>query len=104
MELHGYHATDRQFDPDELDPLSWFSTSRDAVDFYWSGPECGGQIIERDFIFQNPLVISSDEFAAAFPSGPVSFLHRAMVQENDAVVLLDIQDGDMVSTVFVPIQ
>lgn len=101
VSIKGWHATDRAVPVDEINPESWFSNSKDAVDFYYSGPEHGTKI-HAEVEMKNPLVVSYDDFVRE-RQGPTWWQAKAAQEGHDGVIIQDIQDGDRVSTVFAPV-
>jgi len=103
-----YHSTEA--DPDEvardfannnIDPTGavkpgeeqyWFSDSWDASRYY------GENSVEAKLHFSNPLLVTSEEFSAT-RRGPTWWARKARAEGHDAVVIHDIMDGDMFSTV-----
>jgi len=71
----------------------WFSDDWDASRYY------GPNTIVATLNFKNPLVVTSDEFKEK-GRGPSSYWAKKAREEGyDAVVIHDIVDGDMFSTV-----
>lgn len=104
--LRGFHATDKPIEGD-LNPDTWFTNKSEAADFYYSGEETGGRKFEADVTFQNPLVVSEEQFRSRYGekggNGPPYWMQKAWEEGHDGVILTDIIDGDKRSTVFAPI-
>jgi hypothetical protein len=102
-----YHSTEddavevaRDFRNHNIDPTGvvkgeeyWFSDDWDASRYY------GPNTVVARLNFKNPLIVTSDEFRES-RGGPSSYWAKKARNEGyDAVVIQDIMDGDMFSTV-----
>ncbi len=104
-----FHGTEKQFDefsPSTIGKMTgantsgfWFSDNKEASDFYHSGEELGGRTISAYLRIQNPLMVSDEKFAST-SHGPPFWLREAISKGHDGVILEDIVDGDMESTVY----
>jgi hypothetical protein len=102
-----YHSTEldpevvaADFKNNNVDPTGavkdeqyWFSDSWEASRYY------GENTVVATLSFHNPLLVTSEEYAAKKPHGPTSHAAMAKRMGYDAVVIHDICDGDMFSTV-----
>ena len=104
-----YHSTEadpvkvaRDFANNNIDPTGsvkrgeeqyWFSDSWDASRYY------GENTVVARLHFRNPLLVSYDDFVNNKPHGPTWWARKARAEGHDAVVIHDICDGDMFSTV-----
>lgn len=72
----------------------WFTNNPEAAEFY-------GEHVRKFFIYlSNPLIVSSDMFAKHYPNGPTYWAKIAYQEGYDGVIINDIVDGDIESTVF----
>jgi len=105
-----YHGTEHAFNTFSLARIGcmtgcnthgfWFTDNRKAADYYHSGAECGGRVITALLVMENPLLVSSEDFAKHYPHGPASWAKKARERGHDGVILRDILDGDTRSTVY----
>ncbi len=93
------HETAADFENNNLDPTGaapswqyWFSDDFDAVGYY------GPNSVEAHLHISNPLIVTV-AMQKAERIGTVSWANRAHQEGHDAVVILDIMDGDTISTV-----
>lgn len=101
-----YHSTERDpvvvardFANNNVDPTGavkdeqyWFSDDWEASRYY------GENTVVATLHFSNPLVLSAEEYRARH-SGPSRLATWAKHHGHDAIVIRDIMDGDMFSTV-----
>lgn len=105
-----YHGTEKEFSDFSAASVGqmtgcdtfgfWFSDKFEAAEYYHSGEELGGRVISAYLRMDKPLDVTAEEFAAGYPDGPPKWLQKAAKCGHDGVVIHDIQDGDMVSTVY----
>jgi hypothetical protein len=97
--FHGTEDHFEAFDPDLLNsqqgrgsPGFWFSNQEHAAGYY------GANVVECELAIRNPLRVSSEEYYQA-RRGPSSWARLAQASGYDAVILEDVCDGDVPSTV-----
>lgn len=73
-------------------PGFWFSNSEHAAGYY------GPNVAECDLAIKNPLVVSPEMFEET-RQGPSHWARQAKETGHDAVVIEDVCDGDVYSTV-----
>lgn len=72
----------------------WFTNNQDAAEFY------GEHVRKFSIHLSNPMVVSSDMFVKHYPNGPTYWAKLAFQNGHDGVIIKDIVDGDVESTVF----
>jgi hypothetical protein len=110
MTILAYHGTEHAFDRFDARQIGrmtgsdtrgfWFTSDRNAADYYHSGTECGGRVITARLTMENPLEVTAEQFAASYPHGPPWHVERAILAGHDGLILRQIVDGDTRADVF----
>ncbi len=102
--FHGTESDFEQFDPRTIGRMTgtqrsgafWFSNKKAAADWFGDGEKPPMEVYVR---MENPLVVTRAQFEDDM-SGPSSWAMEARNEGHDGLIIEDIQDGGVRSTVY----